>query len=57
MNFTACSNNPSQFFGMVTDTLTFNSTVYGASYGLIFYSNYSSLPAGNPFRTKAVLVQ
>jgi hypothetical protein len=57
MNFTICTNNPSNYFGMVTDNLTFNGVVFTATTGLTFYSNYSSLPGGNPFRTKAVLVQ
>ncbi len=57
MNFTLCSNYPTNYFGMVTDNLTFNQTVYTATFGLTFYSNYSNLSTGNPFRTRAVLVQ
>jgi hypothetical protein len=57
LSFTTCSNSPSAYFGVVTSNLVFTGTVYTDTFGLIFYSNYSSLPTGNPFRTKAVLVQ
>jgi hypothetical protein len=56
-NFTSCSNNPTNYFGVVTDTLTFDFMVPQDNFGLTFYSNYSALPGGNPFRTQSVLVQ
>jgi hypothetical protein len=57
LSFTSCSNSATAYFGVVTDQLLFNGIVPTGTYGLIFYSNYSSLPGGNPFRTQAVLVQ
>jgi hypothetical protein len=57
LSFLNCENSPASYFGVVTDQLLFNGVVPTGTYGLIFYSNYSSLPGGNPFRTQAVLVQ
>jgi hypothetical protein len=57
MSFTTCSNAADTYWGLVANSISFTNVVYNDTLGVAPNSNFSNLSYGNPFRSKAVLVQ